>query len=440
MVKQKLEKDKFDEWGRKLALAVQQLLVDKLPDDLEPNVSLDTNGSVEDGTFAYAVHVTVKKHDGSRSGSYSTAYIFADKLIVDPKDYGVGNVNRMTLGQAADTIADCMAGNLSVTLEESKLKNALAAGAIAVSAMTGGSAPKPPTYIPQAEHESDLKRLSFKNFSKQHDARAKELAKVITDKYSVGSDMALVVAKLAMKYEKPTFPKAEDILAVCGIESSFKPHAVSSLKNDPAVGLMQVRPAIWKLNKQKLKSSVEEQIKTGSEILHGYYQKLKTKEAALQAFNVGITNYMQKKGLNPRYVPKFHNEREMYEGLAGDARKALLALQQMFSDFDDFDTELVHLEAGNGYRDRYRMKIHAPWADLWVDLDSEPSEWQKVSFGAGNRLGGGNTNETYGFHSEADLLDFVKKQYNRYITIKMGANAPMGLSGRRVDWQKYFLK
>lgn len=324
-------------------------------------------------------------------------------------------------------------------LDESRLKQALAAGAIAVSAMTGGSAPPPPTYLPQAEHESDLKRLSFKNFAKQHDARATELASVITDKYSVGSDLALKVAKLALKYEKPTFPKAEDILAVCGIESSFKPHAASKLKHDPAIGLMQVRPAIWKLDKQKLASSTEEQIKTGSEILHGYYQKLKTKEAALQAFNVGITNYM-KKGLNPRYVPKFDAEREMYEGLTGDARKALLALQQLFSDFDDFDTELVHLEAGDGYRDRYRMKIHAPWADLWVDLDSAPTEWQKVSFGAGNRLGGGSTNETYDFHSEADLLDFVKKQYNRYITVKMGANAPMGLSGRRVDWPKYFLK
>lgn len=215
-----------------------------------------------------------------------------------------------------------------VTLEEGKLKNAIAAGAVAAATLTGSTGGHP-TYLSHDEHQSELQRLSFKNFAKQHDARAKELASVITNKYSVGSDMALIIAKLALKHEKPTFPKAEDILAVCGIESSFKPHAVSSLKHDPAVGLMQVRPAVWKLDKQKLKSSVEEQIKTGSEILHGYYQKLKSKDAALQAFNVGITNYMKKKGLNPRYVPKFDNEREMYEGVSIADTRSLASRQHM---------------------------------------------------------------------------------------------------------------
>lgn len=200
-------------------------------------------------------------------------------------------------------------------LDEASLKGAIAAGALAASAIMGGSTAGNPSYISHDEHQAEVRRTSFKTFAAKHDVRAKTLASTITDKYSIGSDLALKVAKLALKYEKPTFPKAEDILAVCGIESSFKPHAVSQLKNDPAVGLMQVRPAVWNLDTQKLKGSVEEQIKVGAEILHGYYKKLKTKDAALQAYNVGLTNYMKKKGLNPRYVPKFDNEREMYEGL-----------------------------------------------------------------------------------------------------------------------------
>lgn len=199
------------------------------------------------------------------------------------------------------------------------LKQAIAAGTLAAATLIGGSTGGHPAYIDKGEHSSEVKRhgarspQSFKTFSIDHEKRAKTLAAVITNKYSVSSDMALKVAKLALKHEKPIFPKAEDILAVCGIESSFKPGAASQLKNDPAIGLMQVRPAVWKLDKAKLQGSAEEQIRVGSEILHGYYVKLKSKESALQAYNVGITNYLKKKGLNPRYVPKFKNERDMYE-------------------------------------------------------------------------------------------------------------------------------
>jgi hypothetical protein len=209
------------------------------------------------------------------------------------------------------------------TLEEG-IKQAVAAGALAAASLVGSTGGHP-TYIDKDEHTSEVKRhvakQSFKSFSADHEARAKELASVVTDKYSVGSDLALKVAKLAIKYEKPGFPRAEDILAVVGIESSFKPKAASQLTSDPAVGLMQVRPGVWDLDKKQLQGSMDMQIKVGSDILHKYYQKVKSKDGALLAYNVGITNYMKKKGLNPRYVPKFKNEREMYEGLT-TCRKA----------------------------------------------------------------------------------------------------------------------
>jgi hypothetical protein len=200
-------------------------------------------------------------------------------------------------------------------LSELKLKHIVAAGSVAAAALTGGSTTGNPHYVDKGEQQSEIKRQSFKSFAAKVDARARTLATAITDKYAVGTDFAVKVAKLAIKHEAATFPKAEDILAVVGIESSFKPHAASKLAKDPAVGLMQVRPGVWGLDPNKLKASAEEQIKVGSKILHDYYQKLKSKEAALQAYNVGLTNYMKKKGLNPRYVPKFDDERDMYEGM-----------------------------------------------------------------------------------------------------------------------------
>lgn len=54
-------------------------------------------------------------------------------------------------------------------------------------------------------------------------------------KYKSVDEQELVkIFNLAKKYEKPVFPKAADILAIIGIESSFNPNAVSKLKHDPA--------------------------------------------------------------------------------------------------------------------------------------------------------------------------------------------------------------
>lgn len=202
---------------------------------------------------------------------------------------------------------------LSNELNEISLKGALAAGAVAAAAVTGGSTGGHPKYLDKVDAESSLRRETFKGFAARADARAKELAKVVLDKYNIDDELALKVARLAVKYEKPKFPRAEDILSVIGIESAFRPHAVSKLKKDPAMGLMQVRPVMWKQNPSEFKANIEQQIKLGSDILHRYYGKTGTVDGALQAYNVGLGNYVKKKGLNPRYVPKFEKDREMYE-------------------------------------------------------------------------------------------------------------------------------
>lgn len=135
----------------------------------------------------------------------------------------------------------------------------------------------------------------------------------ITNKYDVDKELVQQIVELAHKYEKPVFPKAQDILSIVGIESSFDPEAVSRLRKDPAVGLMQVRPGVWNIDPSEM-NDVEAQIRHGSEILQWYYQKLHNKEAAIQAYNVGLTDYRQGVGA-PEYLQKFHNERQLYAGI-----------------------------------------------------------------------------------------------------------------------------
>jgi hypothetical protein len=139
-----------------------------------------------------------------------------------------------------------------------------------------------------------------------------DLAQIIIDKYSVHSKLAVKCASAAKRYEYSTFPKAEDILAITGIESSFDPSSISGLSQDPARGLMQVRPGKWKLSPKSL-STIDKQIKVGAKILNHYYRKLGSIPAAVHAYNIGITNFRHGKNLNPEYVQKFTNERKLYQ-------------------------------------------------------------------------------------------------------------------------------
>lgn len=137
-------------------------------------------------------------------------------------------------------------------------------------------------------------------------AERTSLADQIATGYKVKPELANHIVNLAYKYQRDTFPTAKDILAIAGIESSYNPNAVSQLKSDPARGLMQIRPGVWGISPSELKTA-EDQIRIGADILHQYYTKLKSKDAALHAYNMGITNYKRGK-INPRYVAKFNNE------------------------------------------------------------------------------------------------------------------------------------
>lgn len=198
-------------------------------------------------------------------------------------------------------------------LDEARLRHALAAAGLAGSLALSGAA---------AEDRPSSQQLSpLPSTTASHTIRSPQqlvsaspipaLTQAILDKYDVDPRLAQRVATAAKKYERPTFPKAEDILAIIGIESSFDPSSVSGLPRDPAKGLMQVRPGVWNLSAKSL-STIDKQIKVGSTILHSYYNKLQSIPDAVHAYNVGLTNFNHGTNLNPDYVRKFADERKLY--------------------------------------------------------------------------------------------------------------------------------
>jgi soluble lytic murein transglycosylase-like protein len=188
---------------------------------------------------------------------------------------------------------------------DEKLRDVIAAGMIAAASLSPQALKDSPPPKPTPEQTAVWKK-------RQAMQEIEVMAASIQKRYKVDKVKAQEIVKLAKKYEKASFPKAVDILSVIGVESSFKPTAQSNLKNDPAVGLMQVRPKVWGLDKSDI-DTPEEQIKIGADILHKYYNKLGSEDKALHAYNIGITNFKRGTGLNPKYVDKVNAEQSWYE-------------------------------------------------------------------------------------------------------------------------------
>lgn len=199
-------------------------------------------------------------------------------------------------------------------LDEKFLKHALAAGIVGTSlAMPGTITDKrPPSYErPKDEVVTTAKRTSDPfapeiNIPGPTLVQRTELAKSIAKKYRVDLELVQQVVNLAYEYEDEKFPKAQDILAIIGVESSFNPDSKSGLRKDPALGLMQVRPGVWNINPENL-DSVESQIRYGVAILKRYYKKLGNAEDAIQAYNLGLTKF-RRGARNTRYVAKYQQE------------------------------------------------------------------------------------------------------------------------------------
>lgn len=150
-----------------------------------------------------------------------------------------------------------------------------------------------------------------KKYSQQviENERRARLKAAVLSHYNVDEKIVEEVIEHALTYEKPVFPRAEHIMAIIGIESSWRPHVRSQLEYDPAVGLTQIRPGVWKHkieNPAKLKE-IKYQVKYSIEILDEYYAKLRTPEKTLIAYNVGLTAFIEKR-YDTTYLKKYMRE------------------------------------------------------------------------------------------------------------------------------------
>jgi soluble lytic murein transglycosylase-like protein len=220
-------------------------------------------------------------------------------------------------------------------LDEIKLRHVLAGAALGAALTTGAvtghekyQAHKHEVQAQQAKEDATkkaakekadaVKKASDEKAAKDKAAkdaqdRVEELTKKVLEKYksNIKPHEAKKVVKAAIKHEMGDF-KAEDMLALIGVESSFKKTATSNLANDKAVGLTQIRPKIWNLNATELAHNVDKQISKTYEILADYKKKLGNKEDAYHAYNIGLTNFRHEKGLNPAYPRKIKTELSRY--------------------------------------------------------------------------------------------------------------------------------
>jgi uncharacterized lipoprotein YajG len=147
-----------------------------------------------------------------------------------------------------------------------------------------------------------------------HPIEAKYVS-AVTDEFNINKQLAQKIVAIARQNAQPVFPKTQDILAIIGVESSFRPNVKSKLRHDPAYGLMQVRPGVWRKRiDPKSLQTIEGQIQAGVAVLSHYYTLTHTKTGAVMAYNVGITAYLNGRK-NWRYVYKYHLQLKHFEGV-----------------------------------------------------------------------------------------------------------------------------
>lgn len=133
--------------------------------------------------------------------------------------------------------------------------------------------------------------------------------KTVAKRFKKDEKFVTKVVHAVVKYERESFPKAADLIAIIGVESSWNKNAVSNLKKDPAVGLTQIRPKAWshKIPPGDLKT-VDDQVRWSAYILHHYYKRTGSVEDAVIAYNIGLRARMEGR-TNQNYLMKYQREK-----------------------------------------------------------------------------------------------------------------------------------
>lgn len=123
--------------------------------------------------------------------------------------------------------------------------------------------------------------------------RILHLAKVAMSLKKVNNKLpkekAVEYATLAVKHEHPVFPKAEDLMALMAVESTFNEKAISG---KGAFGLTQIIPKWHNTTAKNLLSSPEHAVSLGAKILKDNYKKSDGNiPLAIEYYNTGIYGY-----------------------------------------------------------------------------------------------------------------------------------------------------
>lgn len=186
-----------------------------------------------------------------------------------------------------------------IEVNEGMLKNAAIAATIALGAIGAHHALKTDSAPTQQTTVGDIEQKIDHN-------HPEHLFKSIKSKFkNIDDAKAHEIVKAAVKHGDAEFPQAHHLIALAGVESSMNPSAKSALKKDPAIGLTQIRPKVWNIDKKELRT-IDGQIGHSAKILKKYHSVLGNPEDAFKAYNIGITNH--KKGKQSDAADRYHDK------------------------------------------------------------------------------------------------------------------------------------
>jgi len=129
----------------------------------------------------------------------------------------------------------------------------------------------------------------------------------ISKVYNIPKQQVYELYGVVKAYTSKGWPDTNTTLAIIATESAFKKHAVSSAN---AKGYMQVLKASGK----PVTTETWQNVASGTELLREYRQQLGSDNAAIMAYNVGITAF--KNGARPvEYLNKVKRNLEVIESI-----------------------------------------------------------------------------------------------------------------------------
>jgi soluble lytic murein transglycosylase-like protein len=182
-------------------------------------------------------------------------------------------------------------------VEEGLIKNAIGATLIAGAALgaykASQDAPRPQKVISGTVQKFEPRPMN------QDEATQK-----LVSHWNVHPNTAHQITQAAWKYGNTEHVTPHVLLGLMATESSFKFDARSKLKRDAAVGLMQVRPKMHGLKPTDF-STIDSQVKHGSELLKKFHTRMGNLKDGLTAYNNGVTATLRNRdNVNHDYAPK----------------------------------------------------------------------------------------------------------------------------------------